>query len=42
MPIENPRPTTTIVEKVQCECEMLEIVGTSATKINPEEDGPTL
>jgi hypothetical protein len=42
MPIENPRPTTTIVEDVQHKYEMLEIVRTSATKINLEEDGPTL
>jgi hypothetical protein len=42
MPIENLRPTKTMVEKVQCKREMLKIVGKGATKINLEEDGPTL
>ncbi len=42
MPIENLRPTITIIEEVQCSCKMLKIVGTNVAKINHEEDGPIL
>ncbi len=42
MPIENPWSTTTIAKEEQRICEMLEIIGISATKLNHEKDGPTL